>query len=76
MKKSLHTTFSPKKLELWKEALDKDMSVGAIFVDLSKAFDSLNHNVIAKLEAYGFSGNSLKLHSKLLTQSFTKYKCE
>ena len=28
-------------LELWKEGLDKRKSVGAIFMDLSKAFDIL-----------------------------------
>ena len=44
-------------LELWKETLNK---VGAIFMNLSKAFDTLNHDLlIAKHEAYGFSENSL-----------------
>ena len=38
------------KTENFKEALDKGNSVGAIFMDLSKAFDTLNH--------YGFSAKS------------------
>ena len=41
-----------------KEALDKGKSVGAIFMDLSKAFDT-PWLLIAKLETYGFSENSL-----------------
>ena len=49
-----------KMLELWKKALDKGKSTGAVFMDLYKAFDTLNHGVlIAKLEACGFSKNSL-----------------
>ena len=38
---------------LWKEALDQGKSADAIFKDLDKAFDNLNHGLlIAKLEAY------------------------
>ena len=47
-------------LKLWKEASDNGKSVGAVFMDLSIAFDTLNHDLlIPKLEAYGFSENSL-----------------
>ena len=48
-------------LEKWKEALDKGNLVDAIFMDLSKACDTQNHDLlIAKLEAYGLSINSLR----------------
>ena len=50
-------------LELWKESLDKGKHVGAVFMDLSKAFDALNHDLlIAKLEAK----NSLKVINSYL----------
>ena len=31
-------------IEKWKKALDKKESAGAVLIDLSKAFDSLNPN--------------------------------
>ena len=37
-----------KILELWKKALDNRNSVGAIFMDLSKAFDTLNHDLLKR----------------------------
>ena len=42
-------------LEKWKNTFDKGKHVGAVFMYLSKAFDTINHDLlIAKLKAYGF----------------------
>ena len=54
-------------LEKWKNTVDKGKIFGALLAGLSKAFDSLSHDLlIAKLNAYGFSLPALKLvHSYL-----------
>ena len=55
-------------IESWKSNLNKGNKIGAIFMDLSKAFDTLDHSLlIAKLEAYGFDSLSLELMKSYLT---------
>ena len=47
-------------IEEWKKGLDSGLLVGAILMDLSKAFDCIPHDLlIAKLEAYGFQNSAL-----------------
>ena len=47
-------------IEEWRLSLDNDYVVGAILMDLSKAFDCIPHDLlIAKLAAYGLDENSL-----------------
>ena len=56
-------------LEEWKKQLDKKYNAGAILTDLSKAFDSLNHDLlIAKLSAYGFDKESLEFINSYLKE--------
>ena len=49
-------------IENWKKVLDNKGFAEAVLMDLSKAFDTINHDLlVAKLHAYGFSNDSLKL---------------
>ena len=55
-------------IEKWKKILDDKGFGGAVLMDLSKAFDTLNHELlIAKLHAYGFNRDSLKLINDYLS---------
>ena len=55
--------------------LDRRGHGGAVLMDLSKAFDTLNHDLlIAKLQAYGFDYNALKLIKSYLSNRWQTTK--
>ena len=55
-------------LENWKNMLDKGGYVCAMFMDLSKAFDTIHHDLmISKLGAHGFSQDALQYMRSYLT---------
>ena len=54
-------------IENWKVDLDGNLFRGAVFICLSKAFDCIPHDLlIAKLNAYGFSFETLTFLSSCL----------
>ena len=56
-------------LEHWKSEVDRTQGLGALLMDLSKAFDCLSHElIIAKLNAYGFILSELKLIHNYLSK--------
>ena len=62
-------------IEKLKIVLDSKGCGGAVLTDLSKAFDTINHDLlIAKLYAYGFSKESLKLIKSYLSNRWKRVK--
>ena len=62
-------------IERWRKSLDNKGYGGAVLMDLSKAFDTLNHDLlIAKLHAYGFDIKTLKLLHSFLTKRWQRTK--
>ena len=64
-------------IEKWKTIFNKKLNVGALFIDLSKAFDTLDQSLfLAKLSVYGFDNNSLSFVRSYLTNRIQRCKIE
>ena len=62
-------------IEKWNNVLDDKGFEGVVLMDLSKVFDTLNHELlIAKLRAYGFNRDSLKLINYYLSNRWQRTK--
>ena len=62
-------------LEKWRISLDNNGCGGAFLMDLSKAFDTLNHQLlIAKLHAYGLTHGTLTLLYSYLSNRWQRTK--
>ena len=58
-------------IEKWKTIFNKNLKVGALFMDLSKAFYTLDYSLLlAKLSEYSFDNNSLSFDRSYLTNRF------
>ena len=64
-------------IEKWKKILDNKGYGAAILMDLSKAFDTINHELlIAKLHAYGFTRESLLIIHSYLSDRWQHVKID
>ena len=62
-------------VEKWKSTFRNNKCAGAILMDLSESFDCMDHDLlIAKLDAYGITTNSLKLLKSCLTNRQQRVK--
>lgn len=66
----LHSTVTAliQMCDKWLSDMDNGMLTGVVFLDIRKAFDSINHSILLdKLKSYGISGIALSWFQSYLT---------
>ena len=64
-------------IDMWKKSLDNNEVVGTLLMDLSKAFDSVPHDLLlCKLNAYGFSSNACSFIKSYLSHRQQRVKIQ
>ena len=60
-------------IETWKTKLSMGHKIGAIYMDLSKVFDSVNHELlVTKLKCYGVDQNAVEFFRSYFSY---RYQC-
>ena len=60
----------------WRQALYNKKDVAVVAVDLSKAFDTICHNLLlGKMKGYGVHDSAIKLIQSYLSGRFQQVKC-
>ena len=63
--------------EKWKLSMDNKGFAGGVLMDLSKVFDTINHQLLlAKLHAYGFSQQALAIICSYLSNRKQRIKID
>ena len=74
--RSLHSTLTAllEATENWSLNIDNGLINGVIFIDLKKAFDTIDHNIsIGKLSNYGVDQKALRWFQSYLSDRSQKY---
>ena len=62
-------------IESWKVRVNNGSKVGVTIMDLSKAFDSLNHELLlTEIKAYGLDSNSVTFMKRYITNRLPRCK--
>ncbi len=62
-------------IEDWKSALDKQKIIGAVTIDLSKAFDTIPHSLlVGKMINYGLSNSAILMLKSYLKERYQRVK--